>query len=213
MENNFSTGSKRNNTMTNKYIIPAIIVVVLIGGFIYFVSANRTGQDAVTKKSMTDSAMEKEKDGAEMKGDAMMETVNPPPGSNVTPPPATPLPPPSGNRIDEPKPVQPGPQLGGYEEYSPAIVEAVQKTGNKVVLFFHAPWCPYCKAANTAFVNQESEIPSGVTVLKTDYDSNTELKKKYGVTYQHTFVQIDAQGNMVTKWNGGDIDSLKKNLK
>jgi hypothetical protein len=49
--------------------------------------------------------------------------------------------------------------------------------------------------------------------LKTDYDSNNELKKKYGVTYQHTFVQIDSNGNMITKWNGGDIDTLKQNLK
>lgn len=102
---------------------------------------------------------------------------------------------------------------GAYKDYSESTVKSEQEAGQKVVLFFHAPWCPFCKAANTAFLNNISQIPAGVTVLKTDYDSNTELKKKYGVTYQHTFVQIDNNGNLVTKWNGGDIDSLKQNLK
>ena len=104
-------------------------------------------------------------------------------------------------------------KLGAYKDYSAATVVAEQEAGNKVVLFFHAPWCPFCKAANTEFLARASEIPSGVTLLKTDYDSNTELKQKYGVTYQHTFVQIDNDGNSVSKWNGGDIDNLKKYLK
>lgn len=102
---------------------------------------------------------------------------------------------------------------GSYKNYSAATVEAEQAAGNKVVLFFHAPWCPFCKTADSAFNSRSSEIPSGVTLLKTDYDSNTELKQKYGVTYQHTFVQIDGNENQVSKWNGGDIDNLKKYLK
>lgn len=102
---------------------------------------------------------------------------------------------------------------GTYKDYSVSTVEAEQKAGNKVVLFFHAPWCPFCKAANEAFISRAGEIPSGVVVLKTDYDSNTELKQKYGVTYQHTFVQIDNDENQVSKWNGGDIDNLKKYIK
>jgi thioredoxin-related protein len=40
-----------------------------------------------------------------------------------------------------------------------------------------------------------------------------ELAKKYGVTYQHTFVQIDAEGNEVTKWNGGKIEELLHNIR
>lgn len=104
-------------------------------------------------------------------------------------------------------------KAGAYKDYSESTVKDEQAQGQKVVLFFHAPWCPFCKAADSAFKSKIGEIPAGVTVLKTDYDSNTELKKKYGVTYQHTFVQIDQQGNMITKWNGGDIESLIKNLK
>lgn len=104
-------------------------------------------------------------------------------------------------------------KTGSYKTYSAATVEAEQAAGNKVVLFFHAPWCPFCKTADAAFNSRVNEIPAGVTLLKTDYDSNTELKQKYGVTYQHTFVQIDNNEGQVSKWNGGDIDNLKKYLK
>ncbi len=104
-------------------------------------------------------------------------------------------------------------KTGAYKDYSPETVAAEQKAGNKVVLFFHAVWCPYCKAADAAFKANLDKIPAGVTVLKTDYDSNTALKQKYGVTYQHTFVQIDNAGNQVTKWNGGDTDNLTKFIK
>ncbi len=102
---------------------------------------------------------------------------------------------------------------GSYLDYSTETVAAEQKAGHKVVLFFHAVWCPFCKAADAAFKAKLDQIPTGITILKTDYDSQAALKQKYGVTYQHTFVQIDASGNQVTKWNGGDIDNLKTNLK
>ncbi len=39
----------------------------------------------------------------------------------------------------------------------------------------------------------------------TSTDSKTpDLKKKYGVTYQHTLVQVDAAGNTIKKWSGGN---------
>jgi hypothetical protein len=41
-----------------------------------------------------------------------------------------------------------------------------------------------------------------------DYDNSKDLQKKYGVTYQHTFVQIDENGEALSKWNGGDVDKL-----
>ena len=91
---------------------------------------------------------------------------------------------------------------GSYEAYAPEKLARVA-TGD-VVLFFHAPWCPTCRALNANIEANLSAIPSQVTILKTDYDSQTELKKKYGVTYQHTLVQVDAQGTMIKKWSGGN---------
>lgn len=104
-------------------------------------------------------------------------------------------------------------QHGSYQDYSPERVKTEQAAGHKVVLFFHADWCPFCVEADKQFRAKLNQIPTGVVVLKTHYDTETALKQKYGVTYQHTFVQIDAQDNMISKWNSGDIENLKKYLK
>ena len=92
-------------------------------------------------------------------------------------------------------------KLGSYEAYS-ADKLARAETGD-VVLFFHASWCPSCRGLNSNIESNLKSIPEGVTILKTDYDKETELKKKYGVTYQHTLVQVDKDGNLIKKWSGG----------
>lgn len=119
------------------------------------------------------------------------------------------------NTPEKPQPntVRAQPNSGHYIDYSPTALSQAFADNNRVVLFFYAPWCPYCRAADKAFSENTNKIPAGVTLLKTDYDNNTELKQKYGVTYQHTFVQIDNSGNLITKWVSGDIDLLIKNLK
>ena len=71
-----------------------------------------------------------------------------------------------------------------------------------MVLFFHASWCPSCRALNEDIEKNINLIPAGTTILKTDYDKETELKKKYGVTTQHTLVQVDEDGNLIEKWSG-----------
>lgn len=97
-----------------------------------------------------------------------------------------------------------------YIEYSPeALADNVDK---KRVLFFHAAWCPTCKAAEQDFLRNADQIPEDVVVLKTDYDRERALKQQYEVTYQHTFVQLDTNGNEVTKWNGGSTALLEQSI-
>lgn len=90
---------------------------------------------------------------------------------------------------------------GSYETYSED--KLARANSGDVVLFFHAPWCPSCRALDRGINASLSEIPTGLTILQTDYDSNIELRRKYGITYQHTLVQVDANGNMIKKWSGG----------
>lgn len=87
---------------------------------------------------------------------------------------------------------------GRYVEYeqSQLAAEGYQET----ILFFHAPWCPECRAFEQAITS--GDIPDGVQVLKVDYDSSSELKKKYGVTLQTTFVKVNAAGEKVSSWVG-----------
>ena len=98
-----------------------------------------------------------------------------------------------------------------YMTYSKASFDAAK--GKKRVYFFHAPWCPTCRPADSEFQANMDSIPEDVVLFKTDYDSSTDLKRQYGITYQHTFVLVDDQGNEIKKWNGGGIDELVANTK
>ncbi len=84
-----------------------------------------------------------------------------------------------------------------YVEYSD---EVMADTQNPKILFFHATWCPTCKAANVAFEGVENTI--GLDVVKVDYDEYGDLKSQYGITSQHTFVLVDGNGNMLKRWYG-----------
>ncbi|MDA9128920.1 S-layer homology domain-containing protein [Candidatus Gracilibacteria bacterium] len=88
-------------------------------------------------------------------------------------------------------------QIGVYTDYNASLVGSSDTT----VLFFYASWCPSCQAADAA-ISGDDVVSSGITLLKTDYDSQLDLRKKYGVTMQHTFVQIDSNGELINKWTG-----------
>ena len=91
--------------------------------------------------------------------------------------------------------------VGSYEVYAPEKVILASVT-HDVVLFFKADWCPTCRALDTDIKDNLSKIPESLTILRVDYDNSTALKQKYGITYQHTFVQVDKNGNLIKKWSG-----------
>ncbi len=99
---------------------------------------------------------------------------------------------------------------GAYKEFSP---DNLANSGGQAVLFFHAPWCPQCRSIDNDIKN--SGVPDGFTILKVDYDSNQELRKKYGVTLQTTLVKVDNQGNAVGEkfvaYDEPTISSIKQN--
>ncbi len=95
---------------------------------------------------------------------------------------------------------------GSFGDYDQAKLANAEN--GDVVLFFSAVWCPTCRQANKNF--NAASAPDGLTVLKLDYDKSTEIKQKYGVTMQHTFVQVDKDGKLLKKWHGSDTyDELK----
>jgi thiol-disulfide isomerase/thioredoxin len=79
------------------------------------------------------------------------------------------------------------------------------------VMYFHAGWCPQCRLEMQEIDSRLSEL-GNITVVVVDYDRYAELKKRYGVTYQHTYVQIDAQGKKIAVWNGGGVDGILENV-
>ncbi len=87
---------------------------------------------------------------------------------------------------------------GRYQEYSEGAVADSQYA--TTIVFFYAPWCPECRSFKKAIT--DGQIPDGVQVLEADFDSSTDLKKKYGVTLQSTFVRVNTAGELQKKWVG-----------
>ncbi|MDV6375821.1 thioredoxin family protein [Deinococcus arenicola] len=93
-----------------------------------------------------------------------------------------------------------------YAPYTKAAYDAAK--GMKRVLFFHATWCPNCKAANADIVKNLGNIPADVVIFKADYDKEVALKKQYGITSQHSFVLVDDSGKALKKWAGGKLSTI-----
>ncbi len=96
---------------------------------------------------------------------------------------------------------------GSYQEYSEARL--AEATGTKI-LFFHASWCPQCRALEADIKKQG--VPEGITIFKVDYDNSQALRKKYGVTLQTTVVKVNDQGNLISKFTPYQNPTLENAL-
>lgn len=184
--------------MNNKIIIVGVALLVLVGGGLFI--ANEQSKSAEEAKMAQEKAAMMQKDAtATEDNDAMMkkdETVM---------------------EKEDDDTMMADKNSSRYIEYSKTALD--QAASNRRVLYFYANWCPTCRPADADFTANSSKIPSDVTVIRVNYnDTDTDqeekdLAKKYAITYQHTFVQIDGQGKEVTKWNGGQINELLSNIK
>lgn len=103
-----------------------------------------------------------------------------------------------------------------YVTFSPEELNNV--ANGRRVLFFYANWCPTCRPVDQSLTENSLQLPEDVTVIRVNYNDNQtdqaekDLAQNYGVTYQHTFVQVDTEGNEVTKWNGGQFEDILTNI-
>jgi thiol-disulfide isomerase/thioredoxin len=173
-------------------IIGAVIIVVL--GYLLATMEPRESQslqDAVGKmegaKTMTNESMDQNAASEEMMDKKIGGEVTTEAKTRTMP-------------VTEVSPMA-KPETGSYLTYN---AEAVSNSeAENIILFFHATWCPSCRTLDSDININLSAIPTGTEIYKTDYDTNVELKKKYGVTSQHTLVLIKKDGTMIKKWSGG----------
>lgn len=97
-----------------------------------------------------------------------------------------------------------------YAHYSDArFANAKQEF---IVLFFHANWCASCKAFEQNILSET--IPENIQILKVDFDTNSQLRKKYNVLSQTTFVLVDNDGELRKRWIGSQtLDDILQQLK
>lgn len=104
-----------------------------------------------------------------------------------------------------------GTQVSAYTTQE-ALVKLTMTPDTTTVLYFAATWCPSCQAFYRDLKVRFATLPKDVNLVFVNYDRFGDVKKLYGVTSQHTFVTLDAQGGKKMLWVGGStvMDLLKK---
>jgi thiol-disulfide isomerase/thioredoxin len=119
---------------------------------------------------------------------------------------ATEAPEASADTMDDAAAADAAPAEGAYLDYEDGAIEA---TAGPKALFFHATWCPKCRALDEDLKAQGA--PDGLTVFKVDYDSRTDLRQQYGVTLQTTIVFVDDGGEKISSvvlYDDPSVESL-----
>jgi hypothetical protein len=130
------------------------------------------------------------------------------PAATPTPPAETSAPAEPESPSSEAAPAGPG----SYITLADYDADKAAYSSTDVVLFFNAAWCSTCKVARDNIEADLAGIPSDLTIVVVDFDTATDLRQKYGVTVQHTFVQVDADGNELAKWSGSvTADEIAQN--
>ena len=70
-----------------------------------------------------------------------------------------------------------------------------------VVYFFAATWCPDCQATYKDVKANFSKLPMNFTLVFVNYDKAKDLRAKYGITAQHTFILLGAMGEKKKVWS------------
>ena len=79
-------------------------------------------------------------------------------------------------------------QMNDFKPYTAEAVKAAMGEGKTTLLFFHAPWCPVCKAQEPKVKAQLNGAHKDVVAFKIDYDSNMALRKELKVDKQSTLI-------------------------
>jgi thiol-disulfide isomerase/thioredoxin len=92
-----------------------------------------------------------------------------------------------------------GPQVIPFTSEKAAWSLAKKQT---VVYFFAATWCPDCQATYRDVKANYAKLPRELVLVFVDYDKAKDLKAKYGVVAQHTFVVVGPKGEAKKSWSG-----------
>jgi thioredoxin-like negative regulator of GroEL len=88
------------------------------------------------------------------------------------------------------------------EPYTQDKLDALNKSGQPVLVFIHADWCPTCRAQDAVL---EKLLPTDefkpITTLKVDFDSQRSVVKAFGVRYQSTLIMFKG-GHEVARVTG-----------
>jgi len=101
----------------------------------------------------------------------------------------------------------------GFAPFTKAAFKAAADSGKTTLVFFHAPWCPVCKAQEPKVLAHLNGDAKDVVALKVDYDTNMDLRKEMNVEKQSTLILYKGSKEIARlsyKSDDASIDELFK---
>lgn len=97
--------------------------------------------------------------------------------------------------------------------YTAAAFTQAQQAGKPLAVLFHADWCPTCRAQEKTLKEMQSESGLDLTVFVADYDTEKDLKRKFGVRAQSTLIALKGQTVTARVIGGTSAETLRAALK
>lgn len=101
-----------------------------------------------------------------------------------------------------------------YPVFDQTQYDAALKAKSKILLHFHADWCPTCiKQEKVLSALASDPLLKGVSVFKVDYDNADALKKVYKVNSQSTLIALNGgveSGRVISKTSESDLREFLK---
>lgn len=104
-----------------------------------------------------------------------------------------------------------------FVPYSDAKFKAELMSGKKLMLQFHAAWCPVCKKQKNSLMEAlKTETYKGIVVMVADYDKEEALIRAYKIPQQSTvllFQNKNEIGREIGVTDSEEIKNLSKRFK
>ncbi|MFM2121457.1 MAG: hypothetical protein RL722_2925 [Pseudomonadota bacterium] len=97
--------------------------------------------------------------------------------------------------------------------YSADALARAEKAGQPVALHFHADWCPTCRAQDKTLQSMKDEKGLDLTILTVNYDTEKDLKKRFGIRMQSTLVVLKGDKEVSRLAGDSSADGLRGALK
>lgn len=97
--------------------------------------------------------------------------------------------------------------------YAEQALAAAQKANQPVAVIFHADWCPTCRIQDQVLQSLRSEKGLDLTVLVANFDTEKELKRRFGVRAQSTLVVLKGDKEAARLIGSTSTDSIRTALK
>jgi len=97
--------------------------------------------------------------------------------------------------------------------FSAAALAAAEKANQPVALQFHADWCPTCRTQDKVIQGLMTEKGLDLTILKVNYDTERDLKRRFKVNTQSTLIVLRGQKETARSVNDTTVDGIRGSLK